>query len=48
MKGHAQRVKISQQKALCFKDQVGCKGWWLEIQPTEAGEQERAENLLHL
>lgn len=26
MKGHAQRVKISQQKALCFKDQVGCKG----------------------
>lgn len=25
MKRHAQRVKISQQKALCFKDQVGCR-----------------------
>ena len=25
MKGHAQSVKISQQKALCFKDQVGCR-----------------------
>lgn len=25
MKGHAQRVKISQQKALCFKDQGGCR-----------------------